>query len=98
MQSQEWDDDGNDCMNESVRAYNSFEALEVTMDRTLELLTWCAEDGRLVCCNADVRKLWYVSLVEWCSPTEVRLTSAGLAYLYRAAEAEENADEGESVA
>lgn len=56
------------------------------IDRTLKLLTWCAEDGLLVCCNIDVRKLWYAGLVEWCSLTEVRLTSVGLAVLYRAEE------------
>ena len=66
------------------------------MDRRLELLNWCAEDGRLVCCNADVRKLWYAGLVEWCSLTEVRLTSAGLAVLYSTEEDEGVCDERET--
>lgn len=52
----------------------------------LELLTKCAEQGRLVCDSLEVRKLWYAGLVRWCSPTEVCLTSAGLATLYRAEE------------
>ncbi len=57
----------------------------------LALLFRCAEQGRLVCDSFEVRKLWYAELVSWCSPTEVRLTSVGLAVLYRA---EENGDLG----
>lgn len=52
----------------------------------LTLLVKCAEQGRLVCDCIEVRKLWYAGLVEWCSPTEVCLTSKGLNLLYRAEE------------
>lgn len=52
----------------------------------LEILVKCAEQGRLVCDCIEVRKLWYAGLVQWCSSTEVCLTSSGLNLLYRAEE------------
>ena len=52
----------------------------------LELLVRVAEEGRSVCDSFEMRRLWYAGLVRWCSPTEVCLTSAGLAALYAAEE------------
>ena len=52
----------------------------------LELLTKIAEMGRITCDTPEIRRLWYKGLVRWVSPTEVGLTSDGLAYLYRAEE------------
>lgn len=52
----------------------------------LKLLVTVAETGQAVCDTHEMRKLWYAGLVSWCSPTEVCLTSAGLAVLYRAEE------------
>jgi len=52
----------------------------------LALLAAIAEHGRIVCNTIEVRKLWYAGLVQWCSVTEVCLTSAGLSVLYRAEE------------
>ena len=56
---------------------------ELVTSVDITLLAEIAERGRMVCDHIAVRKLWYAGLVEWCSPTEVRLTSAGLAALYR---------------
>jgi len=52
----------------------------------LNLLVSIAENGRAVCDTHEMRKLWYAGLVSWCSPTEVCLTSVGLAALYAAEE------------
>lgn len=52
----------------------------------LTLLVEVAENGRRVCDSFEMRCLWYKGLVRWCSPTEVCLTSAGLAVLYAAEE------------
>ncbi len=52
----------------------------------LKTLAQIAEKGRIVCDSFEVRRLWYAGLVRWCSLTEVSLTSAGLAILYRAEE------------
>ena len=50
------------------------------------LLCWEIANGQIVCDTFEVRRLWYAGLVQWCSPTEVSLTSAGLSILYRAEE------------
>ena len=55
----------------------------------LSLLVNIAETGRVVCDTFEVRRLWYAGLVQWCSPTEASLTSAGLSILYRAEEERE---------
>jgi len=52
----------------------------------LEMLNEIATQGRMVCDSFAVRRLWYAGLVHWVSITEVGLTSAGLAELYRAEE------------
>jgi hypothetical protein len=51
-----------------------------------KMLIQIAQTGRIVCDTFETRKLWYAGLVQWCSPTEVCLTSAGLSVLYRAEE------------
>lgn len=56
------------------------------MTNTIRLLVLIAEAGQYTCDCFEVRCLWYAGLVQWCSPTEVCLTSIGLSLLYRAEE------------